>query len=86
MVVWLFIGYKMYCSNKSNIGQLESFKESFRDPLGGQVQTILSCLLQKGVCKETTGITKRGMPSMRSMLLFRFCLPRVNAATTLPYL
>ena len=56
----------------------------FRDPSDGQAQAILSCLLQKGVCKETTGITKRGMPSMRSVLLFRFCLPHVDTTTTLP--
>jgi len=59
---------------------------SFRDPFDGQVQTILSCLLQRGVCKEATSLTKRRLPSMRSMLFFRFCLPHVDATRTLPHL
>jgi hypothetical protein len=85
MEVWLIICYKTSCLSKPNI-EHSNKGSSFRDPFDGQVEALLSCELQKGVCKETTGIAERRMPSMRPMLLLRFSLPHVDARTILPYL
>ena len=85
-MVWSIICYKNFCSNKPNIEILIYKGSSFHDPFDGQAKAVLSCLFQKGLCKGTAGITKRGMPSMRPMLFIRLSLPHVDARTTLPYL